>query len=177
MKVPCTLGRIVTTETGDMEISFIVSSGDKPVTRKVIEKAKSFAKLNIDITEYRKARSLDANAYMWVLLEQLAEALKTTAIDLYKKYVHEVGVYKDFEMREEVSKTFIHLWQEKGIAWLIDKLDSVGGNVTLRAFYGSSVYNTKQMSRLIESVVEDCKHAGIPTLSDIELKSLIGKWK
>lgn len=42
---------------------------------------------------------------------------------------------------------------------------------------GSSVYNTKQMSRLIDHVVQDCKAVGIETLTPLELDRLKGDWK
>lgn len=169
--------RTVTAENGDMEITLIVSGSNKFMAGRAVEYAKTLDRLTIDITEYRKARSLDANAYMWTLLNQLALTLKTTNIELYQKYIRENGVWTDFEMPEKAAKTFEHLWKDKGIAWLIDRVDTNNDMVTLRAYYGSSVYNTSQMSRLIDSIVTDCKEAGIETMSDKELKSLMGKWK
>lgn len=158
--------------SGDIELTF--STTDK----KVVESIKADKKLNIEVKEYRESRSLNANAYMWTLLKQLAKdpSLKTTAIDLYRKYVHEFGVFKDFDMSQEVAKTFIHLWKEKGIAWLIDKVDEDGDIVTLRGYYGSSVYNTKQMARLLDAIVEDCKKQGVETLDENELKSLVERY-
>lgn len=177
MKFAARYGRKATAENGDMEITLLVSGNDKFMAGRAVEFAKGLDRLTVDITEYRKARSLDANAYMWTLLHQLAFILKTTDVELYRKYIRENGVWTDFTMPEKAAKTFIHLWKEKGIAWLIDRLDTVGDMVTLRAYYGSSVYNTSQMSRLIDSIVTDCKEAGIETMSDKELKSLMEKWK
>lgn len=177
MKFAGKYGRTVTAENGDMEITLTVSGSNKFMAGRAVEYAKTLDRLTIDITEYRKARSLDANAYMWTLLNQLAYILKTTSIELYKKYVKECGVWTDYEMPERTAKAFEHIWKEKGIAWIVERLDTVGDMVTLRAYYGSSVYNTKQMSRLIDSIVTDCKEAGIETMSDKELKSLMGKWK
>ena len=177
MKFFGTYQRTITNEKGDFEISFTVTGEDKFLARKAVEKVKDLPKLTIDVAEYRKARSLDANAYMWTLLEKLALALKTNSVELYRKYIREVGVWKDYKMSKDVAKAFTHLWQEKGLAWLIDKVDEKSTDkdeiVTLRAYYGSSSYNTKQMSRLIDSIVQDCKEMGIETMTDAEIQSLV----
>jgi hypothetical protein len=44
-------------------------------------------------------------------------------------------------------------------------------------YYGSSYYDTAQMSRLIELAVQDCKELGIETRSEEEIASLLGEWK
>ena len=66
--------------------------------------------------------------------------------------------WTDYEMPERTAKAFEHLFGKiKVLAWIVERGDTVGDMVTLRAYYGSSVYNTKQMSRLIDSIVNDCK--------------------
>ena len=52
-----------------------------------------------------------------------------------------------------------------------------GENVTIRCYYGSSVYNTKQMARLIDDVVSDCKEMGIETKPPEEIDRLVSLWK
>ena len=47
-------------------------------------------------------------------------------------------------------------------------------NVTV--YYGSSVYDTKQMSTLIDNIVQDCKAMGIETLPPEKLKMMITAW-
>lgn len=47
----------------------------------------------------------------------------------------------------------------------------------MRFFYGSSSYDTKEMARLIDEVVEECKAQGIETMSKNELDNLIGGQK
>jgi hypothetical protein len=46
----------------------------------------------------------------------------------------------------------------------------------IRAYYGSSTYNTKQMSRLIDAIVEDCKEMDIETLTPRELDAMKSRW-
>ena len=51
-----------------------------------------------------------------------------------------------------------------------------GERVIVRAYYGSSQYNTKQMSRLIDMVVEGAKELGIETLTPEELARIKEEW-
>ena len=50
------------------------------------------------------------------------------------------------------------------------------GCVNVTVWYGSSVYDTEQMSRLIDAVVEDCKAVGIETMTPEELDALMIRW-
>ena len=52
----------------------------------------------------------------------------------------------------------------------------IKGCVNVTVWYGSSVYDTKQMSRLIDAIVQDCKAAGIETMTPAELDALVSRW-
>lgn len=133
-----------------------------------------------EVKEYRQRRSRDANSYLWTLCEQLARALGLTAVQVYRDAVREAGVYKDFHgLTPGEAKTLRHAWGRQGIGWTAEQLDFEpdGQHVILRAYYGSSVYSTKQMSRLIDHVVQDCRAVGIETLTPLELDRLKGDWK
>lgn len=51
-----------------------------------------------------------------------------------------------------------------------------GPLLIVRAYYGSSRYNTKQMSRLIDSLMEDCEAVGIVTISEKDKGLLLDDW-
>lgn len=129
----------------------------------------------VQITEYSEKRSLDANAYFWQLVGKLAEALDITKEEIYLQYIKDYGIYKDFTLTESEAKTFRVAWQNMGTGWPTEQVDydPTGDSVVIRAYYGSSQYNTKQMSRLIDAVVQDCKGQGIETLPPAELARLI----
>ena len=133
----------------------------------------------VEIKQYREKRSLDANAYMWTLLDKLAAALRTTKEELYRGYVSNVGVFREFHFRPDEAKTLKTAWERNGTGWPTEDVDftSDGEMVVVRAYYGSSTYNTKQMSRLIDAVVEDCNEQGIETLTQEELERMKAAWK
>ena len=132
-------------------------------------------KYSLEVKEYREKRSLDANGYLWVLLDKIADVLGRTKEDLYLQYVRQCGPYKDFTLTEEEAKTFRVAWSRLGTGWPTEQVDFAhdGNHVVIRAYYGSSQYNTKQMSRLLDMVVQDAKELGIETMQQEELKSLL----
>ena len=71
------------------------------------------------------------------------------------------------------------MWQTHGLGWLAERLDhgSTEGFVLVNFYYGSSAYNTKQMSRLIDAAVNDCKEQGIETLPPEEIKAMVNAYE
>lgn len=131
-----------------------------------------------DIKQHREKRSLDANAYLWALLDDLAAALRTTKKELYIQKVREVGIYKEYHLTEDEYKTFRVAWEKQGEGWPVERVDYTrdGERFEVRAYYGSSTYSTKRMSRLLDSVIEDCKAVGIETLPSDKVALLREDW-
>ena len=74
---------------------------------------------------------------------------------------------------------FKEVWSSKGYGWICEKhsdCKKTPGYTNLIAFYGSSTYDTAQMSHMIDMVVEDCKQQGIETLPPEDLAVLVGRW-
>lgn len=134
--------------------------------------------LSIDLKKYRKKRSLDANGYLWVLCDEIAKVLKTTKEDVYKKSVREVGVFDFVLIAEKAVDTFIKNWETKGLGWFCEKMEkcSIENCVKLMVFYGSSTYNSKEMARLIDYVIEEAKELGIDTRTPEEIENMKSLW-
>lgn len=132
----------------------------------------------VEARKQPRRRSLDANAYLWVLLDKLAAALGQTKEELYRGFIREIGVFRDFHLAPEEAATFEVAWSRLGTGWVTEQVDytSDGEQVVIRAYYGSSQYNTKQMTRLIRSVVDECKSQEIETMTPDELSSLMDRW-
>ena len=52
---------------------------------------------DLTVKKYREKRSLNANSYMWVLLDKLAAKLNTGREELYKRYIRDVGIFFDIK--------------------------------------------------------------------------------
>ena len=136
-------------------------------------------KYDISITEHKNKRSLNCNNYAWKLINDLSDKMNISSIEIYRNYVKELSIYKVITINNEAVDTFIKSWAMNGIAWLCEKVDKadIEGYSILHAYYGSSVYNTKQMSRLIELIEQDAKSIGIETLEERKLKQLLEDWE
>lgn len=129
--------------------------------------------LDEEIEVKRKKRSKNANSYFWKLLQELCFELNLDVIQEYRKRVKELGIFQTFELDTKNLATFEFLWNKNGIGWFTEKVDENEEKTTINAYYGSSSYNSKQMSKLIDNLVQDCRSVGIQTLEDIEIEELI----
>lgn len=133
-----------------------------------------------EVKEVKKKRSTNANNYFWKLLQELCEVQNLDTIQEYKKRVKELGIFRRFRIEPKDVKTFEIMWQDKGIAWFCEIADTEYlGSVEFKiinAYYGSSSFNSKQMSRLIDNLVQDCQAVGIETKSKAEIDSLLRSW-
>ena len=136
--------------------------------------------LSIQVKKWRKKRSINANNYFWKLLSEYSEEKNVDTIEEYKERVKRLGIFRRFRIEDKDKKTFEIMWQDKGIAWFCEIADTEYiGDIEFKiinAYYGSSSFNSKQMSRLINDLVEDCKEVGIETKPQAEIDSLLKEW-
>lgn len=128
---------------------------------------------NEEIEVKRKKRSNKANSYFWELLQKLCEEMNLDVIKEYRNRVKELGIFKQWEISTENVPTFVYLWESRGIAWFTEKVEEIGEKTVLNAYYGSSSYNSKQFSRLLDNLIQDCRAVGIQTMDEIEIQELI----
>lgn len=175
-------------------VSFSYISGKPLVTFEINENKSatdmvdalgSIEKLSIRIDKYRTKRSLDANAYLWKLCTMIADKLSDDGVphtkeQVYRDAIKARGIYREQgELPIEFSKTSRTAWEMLGTGWITEQVDFEpdGDRVIVRFYYGSSTYNTKQMSRIIEWLVDECRQLSIDTKSQVEIDSLLSSWK
>lgn len=135
--------------------------------------------VDVTVKKHREKRSLDANAYAWVLMDKLAEATGTTTSEVYRQAVKDVGGNTETVcVREKAVQKLCGGWNKNGIGWQTEVMDSkIDGCKNVVLYYGSSTFDTKQMSRLIDNIVQDCKAVGIETLTPQQLDALKEDWR
>jgi hypothetical protein len=136
--------------------------------------------LDVDIHQHRKKRSLDANSYCWLLITKIADVLRTSKEELY------IEMLKRYGQRE---KQLISIIAEEEALQMIYRATKghcceVGeGEVKGKTFKhlailrGSSEYDTREMSILIDGIVSECKEMDIETMTPKELAELKSSWK
>jgi hypothetical protein len=133
----------------------------------------------LTVKEYRRKRSLDANAYAWVLIHKLAKAMGLSPEEVYLQQIPNVGDnVTPLCVREKDVERVKRAWQNNGLGWPVKDLgpSQVKGCRNLMAYHGSSTYDTAQMSRLIDNLVQDCKALDIETMTEEQLALLKEEW-
>lgn len=148
------------------------------LTMYIGEMVKSGKIYDVEVKEHREKRSNDANAYFWQLLGKLSAKTHIAKTEIYKGYIKEIGGNSDVVcLTEKAAKSVCKGWEKNGLGWLTDIIPSkIAGCKNVVLYYGSSTYDTSQMSRLIDFCVFDCKEYGIETLTPMELDRLKRDW-
>lgn len=134
---------------------------------------------DIEVKEHRNKRSLDANAYAWVLINKLADVMRIPPTEVYRQAIQDIsGNSEILPVKEEAVEQFKLAWSHNGIGWLCRDMgkSKLPGYRNLMVYYGSSVYNRKQMSDLIDVLVQDCKALDIETLPPEKLSLMMDEW-
>lgn len=139
------------------------------------EKEKEYS---LEIKEHKKKRSLDANAYFWVLADKIAAKSGVEKTNVYRSYVKEIGGNSDIVcVQNKAVERFCTVFESHGIGWVTEQmLSKIEGCTNVICYYGSSTYNTVQMSRLIGLAIQDCKEYGIEYLTERELGAMLAAW-
>ena len=137
-------------------------------------------KMRVEIKEKREGRSLDANAYCWVLCDKIAstKGLLLKKSDVYKQAIRDYGVTLVMPIKNDLLKDVIKWHQNGGLG---NDVDVIGpskhdGYTNVRMFYGSSGYDTHQMSILLDGLVADAKDLGIQTETPEEIARMKSMW-
>lgn len=183
-----TLGIDKSRWTQDAEGTWLcLRSEDVKAVRQFCKKMEQGKKYTVEVRRYRAKRSLSANAYFWILAGKLAAATRKTTRDVYLHCIREIG--DNFEAvvvedKEEVIKEWVRIWAMHGSGrevsgWIVEDMGprpDMPGYRELKCYYGSSAYSTRQMSCLIDSVVQECRQQDIETMTPDELALMKARW-
>lgn len=135
--------------------------------------------VSVEIKRFRRKRSLDANAYAWVLMDKLAARLRLSKAEVYREMIRNIGgVSETVCVQDKAVERLTSGWTRNGLGWFCETYPSkLAGCTNVTLYYGSSVYDTRQMSNLIDQIVTACKEQGIETATPAELELFKEEWK
>lgn len=143
----------------------------------IVEELKNENKLNVELKKYRKKRSLDANAYCWVLCDKIAKQIgNITKEDVYKDAILNIGTFEPMIIEEKAYDNFKRIWERQGLGFLIQEVSRKDKCIKLHCYYGSSTYDSKEMSLLIDLIVQQAKELEIETMTPEQLSVLKEEW-
>jgi len=129
---------------------------------------------------YREKRSLEANNYAWCLIGKLAEVLMMNPEDIYRRHVREVGKFQQYLMRNDAYTEFSEGWEEGHIgrfAKVIGESREKEGFVWVAVYFGSSDFDTREMSVFIDNLIQECKQQDIEYLPPNEIERMLTAWE
>lgn len=131
----------------------------------------------LKLTEWREKRSLSANSYAWTLLNKLSAALHLPPEEIYRNLIPDVGDNNVTVLIDpRAVKHFRETWEAQGVGWVTKTLGAYRGMIEVMAYYGSSTYDTAQMSRLLELIIAECKAQNIEYLPPDKLAAMLEDW-
>ena len=135
---------------------------------------------SLEVKEYRKKRSLDANAMAWKLMGELSAVMRVPPEDIYRDYIRDVGGnYEIVPVKEDHIKDWDRIWcaDHYGRSTVdMGECRTIPGYHYIKSYIGSSDYDTAQMSRLLDLIITDCKQVGIDVMSERERSLLLEEW-
>lgn len=131
-----------------------------------------------DLVKMKKRRSLDANAYAWVLMDKIAAAIRIPKVEVYQNAIKGIGGVSDIVCVKDAAVDKLRQnWSRNGLGWLTDTMPSkIAGCTNVVLYYGSSAYDTRQMSILIDRLIEDARALDIETMPPDRLEALLNEW-
>ena len=154
----------------------LIFSTSDPEARRVAYKFKAG---EYELVRRKPRRSLDANAYAWELIGKIAAATNLSKVEVYREAIRDIGGVSEVVcVLDRAVDRLCRGWTHKGLGWQAETEPSkIPGCTNVVLHYGSSVYDTQQMSRLIDHLIQDAKALDIETLPRWQLEGMIEAWE
>ena len=168
------LKELLRTASGEWVVSFTTKADPRDLFDEFTDKD-----VNVEISKASKRRSKTANDFCWAMCTDIGNALRIPKEEVYRKAISEVGKFETMHMRAEAIDTFRKIWGQRGIGWFTEVVDysPITGCKVVFAYYGSSTYDSVEMSRLIDFLKQDMVNMGLPIpVSKEEEERMIAAW-
>lgn len=144
------------------KLVFTLDEASTTACKQIIDELDGEKTYKCDVKNNVRKRTLDQNAYFWVLCDRIAERLHESKEQIYRGYIKDYGERVILCLLTKAVDRYIDIWSKNGIGWFCEVMESKIHNCkNVIAYYGSSVYDTEQMGRLIDAAISDCKSLNI----------------
>lgn len=125
-----------------------------------------------EVKPYRQKRSLNANAYAWTLMNEIANRLRTSKDEVYLEMLKRYGQCEVVSVLSDIDiSRFVKYYEEIG------KGHVEGKEFThYRCYIGSSEYNSREMAILIDGIISEAEALGIETLPTTAIERMKALW-
>lgn len=170
---------------GRMESLSVGADGKQHLTLALSGDARTYydelkdSDVNIEIRKWHRKRTKDANAYAWTLIDKIADKMRMGKSDVYRELILNVpGISERVAVANtEAARRLCEYWEARGLGWqAIVEESRVDDWIYIELYCGSSTFDSRQMSILIDLAVHECQLLGIETLTPAQLELLKDEW-
>lgn len=165
------VGASIDFKTNKPTITFEIN--ERAEFESMVDDLKDKEKLSIEVKPYREKRSLNANAYAWVLIGKIADAVRAGKDEIYLKCLKRYGQSDLISILSTVPvEHYLKYYEEAGRSTLNGKEFT-----HYRVYKGSSEFDTLEMAIFIDGVCSEARELNISTETPEEIarmKSLLG---
>lgn len=164
------VGANIDFRTGKPTVSLEIN--EKSTFKLMVDEMKDCEKLSIEIKPYREKRSLNANAYAWKLIGEIADVVRASKEEIYLEMLKRYGQSEIFSVLSHIPfGEYVKYFEEAGESMLNGKQFT-----HYKVYKGSSEFDTREMSILIDGIVSEAKNLGIQTETPNEIARLKAMW-
>lgn len=129
-------------------------------------------KLSIKIDKYREKRSLNANALCWKVCTEIANVLRSDKDSVYLEMLKRYGQSEIVSVLSTVDVSgYFKYYDTFGTGYVKGKEFT-----HYKIYKGSSEYDTREMSILLDGIIDEAKGMGIDVMSESELALIKNEW-
>lgn len=123
---------------------------------------------DVQIKEYSDKRTKTMNAYYWVLVTQLADALRTSKDELHRELIKRYSQRDYISLLSNINPSDYFPYYE------LQSVYKRNGNTfkSYLIFKRSSDMNKQEFSVLLDGLISECKECGISTMTPEEISLL-----
>ena len=164
------VGANIDFRTGQPTVSFEIN--EKNDFKLMVDELKDCEKLTIEIKPYRAKRSLNANAYAWKLIGEIADTVRASKEEVYLEMLKRYGQSEIFSVLSHIPfGEYVKYFEEAGESTLNGKQFT-----HYKVYKGSSEFDAREMSILIDGILSEAKNIGIQTETPNEIARLKAMW-
>ena len=138
----------------------------------LVDEMRDKDKLSIEVKPYRQHRSLNANAYAWLIIGKIADVLRAGKDEIYFRLLKRYGQSELISVLSHVPiGNYVKYYEEAGESKLNGK-----DFTHYRVYKGSSEFDSREMSIFIDGVVSEAKELGIQTETPNQIAEMKARW-
>lgn len=126
--------------------------------------------LAVEAKKYFEKRSGKANRLLWACCTEIAQAQNPPADkwDVYLAYIKRQGQCTLLRISPEALPKLEKQWRELEVVG--HPIENGVEMLDVLCYFGSSTYNSREFSLLLDDIIEDMKEAGLPTPTSQEMQ-------